>query len=150
MNCLKSTLTFLSMFCLFSIGYSQKWIFIDEEYNGVMNYFDSETVKNEDGIIIIWLKEEIKTSKLTSFRTWKIKERKKFNLSVKGYDSYLYSLSKLEFDIDKRKYSILFDGDYNKAGIIKSFDYQNDNIVWYEIVPDSRIEEVFKKIKSEN
>lgn len=150
MNYLKCTLTVVFMFCLFSISYSQKWIFINEENNGVMNYYNSETVKNEMGVITVWLKEEITPKKLTSFRIWKIKERKKFNLSVKGYNSYLYTLSKFQFDINKRKYSILFDVDYNTSGIIKSYDYQNDDIVWYEIIPDSRIEEAFEKIKSEN
>lgn len=117
----------------------QEWSFVGADDIQLIQ-FNTRTISvSPTGIVKVWIRvKDSSFGTLKSFREAEIKSRKKYNLSIEGYDKYAERMNLYEVDCDSNKLRQLISIDYDSQGkVLDTLDRSNTYLRWNEIIPET-------------
>ncbi len=125
-----------------------RWVYMGDNYYNEPNYFDSQSIIVNDGIVTVTIKEEPpKNIDLKDYRDTLIAHRKSYGGKIVGFEDYAYTLRVEEINCSKRKKRITHLYYFNTSGkIIEHVD--GSNAEWSNIIPETYGETLIAKICS--
>lgn len=119
----------------------KNWVWFSDPYNGSFFYDKTRIKTMPNKHIRVWIRKEVKDVNVY------VDERKKINLSIKGYEDFSHGLSLEEIDCVSETIGTVFFTDYNNNGnVLNSLDFSDfsKKISKSPIVPGSVIDALYK------
>ena len=92
-----------------------------------------------------WIKKSSAKNDLTSFRKKEIELKTSHNLSIDGYDKFLYSMDLYQFDCKSKKYKVVEVVDYDSNGKVLAREKTTES-KWIDVIPESISDKLFKVV----